>query len=134
MHQIQRFMQRQVQNLRFLVQHIRERLTKFCLMKTVGKDFRSASDGLYQSSGQATIVETAREKVDRRDLQREEVVRFALQFVGNPYVYGGTDPNRGADCSGFTSYVMRHTSRCVPEPQFQSTGWRGKTSFRAQAW
>ena len=28
--------------------------------------------------------------------------------MGNPYVYGGTDPNRGADCSGFTRYIMEH--------------------------
>lgn len=66
--------------------------------------------GYIKVAGQATIVETAREKVDPESLQREEVVRFALQFVGNPYVYGGTDPNRGADCSGFTSYVMRHAA------------------------
>ena len=25
-------------------------------------------------------------------------------------MYGGTDPHTGADCSGFTSYIMRHTA------------------------
>ena len=34
----------------------------------------------------------------------QEIVNFALQFIGTPYVYGGSSP-RGFDCSGFTSYV-----------------------------
>lgn len=37
---------------------------------------------------------------------RQNVVNFALQFVGNPYVYGGTSLTSGADCSGFTQAVM----------------------------
>ena len=31
---------------------------------------------------------------------------FALQFVGNPYVYGGTSLTNGADCSGFVMSVF----------------------------
>jgi cell wall-associated NlpC family hydrolase/SH3-like domain-containing protein len=37
---------------------------------------------------------------------RQAIVNFALQFVGNPYVYGGTSLTNGADCSGFTQSVM----------------------------
>lgn len=39
---------------------------------------------------------------------RSEVVAYALQFVGNPYRYGGTSLTNGADCSGFTSSVYKH--------------------------
>lgn len=35
----------------------------------------------------------------------EAVVKFALQFEGNPYVWGGNDLNSGVDCSGFTQQV-----------------------------
>ena len=37
-----------------------------------------------------------------------DLVNYALQFVGNPYVYGGTDLVNGCDCSGFTYSVFAH--------------------------
>lgn len=37
----------------------------------------------------------------------QEIVDYAMGFVGYPYVYGGSSP-KGFDCSGFTSYVYRH--------------------------
>ena len=36
----------------------------------------------------------------------QEIANYAVQFVGNPYVYGGTSLTNGADCSGFTQSVM----------------------------
>lgn len=37
-----------------------------------------------------------------------DVANYALQFVGNPYVYGGTSLTNGTDCSGFTQSVYKH--------------------------
>ena len=37
---------------------------------------------------------------------RQQIVDYALQFVGNPYVYGGTSLTNGTDCSGFTQSVL----------------------------
>lgn len=37
---------------------------------------------------------------------RTAIVAFAKQFLGNPYVYGGTSLTNGADCSGFTQGVF----------------------------
>ncbi len=37
-----------------------------------------------------------------------ELVKYALQFVGNPYKYGGTSLTKGADCSGFVQSVFAH--------------------------
>lgn len=39
---------------------------------------------------------------------RDAIVAYALQFVGCPYVYGGTSLSGGSDCSGFTMGVMGH--------------------------
>jgi len=36
---------------------------------------------------------------------RDAIIAYAKQFLGNPYVYGGTSLTNGADCSGFTSSV-----------------------------
>lgn len=39
---------------------------------------------------------------------RTAIVAYAKQFLGNPYVYGGTSLTNGADCSGFTQGVFAH--------------------------
>ncbi len=43
-----------------------------------------------------------------------QVANFALQFVGNPYVYGGTSLTNGADCSGFTLSVFKNFGVSLP--------------------
>ena len=43
-----------------------------------------------------------------------DVVNYALQVQGIPYVYGGTDPATGFDCSGFTQYVFAHFGISLP--------------------
>ena len=42
------------------------------------------------------------------------IASYALQFVGNPYVSGGTSLTHGADCSGFTWAVHRHFGISIP--------------------
>lgn len=44
----------------------------------------------------------------------EQVVSFASQFIGNPYVYGGTSLTNGADCSGFVMSVFRQFGISLP--------------------
>ncbi len=43
-----------------------------------------------------------------------DVANFALQFVGNPYVYGGTSLTNGADCSGFVMSVYANFGVSLP--------------------
>lgn len=52
---------------------------------------------------------------------RVDLVEYAKQFLGNPYVWGGTSLTKGADCSGFTLSV------------FKNYGIRLSHSSRAQA-
>jgi cell wall-associated NlpC family hydrolase len=42
------------------------------------------------------------------------VVRFARHFLGVRYVYGGTSPRTGFDCSGFTRFVYAHFGISLP--------------------
>jgi cell wall-associated NlpC family hydrolase len=50
------------------------------------------------------------EKANQQSSLRSKLVNYALQFVGGRYVWGGTDPHTGADCSGFVQYVYRHVA------------------------
>lgn len=45
---------------------------------------------------------------------RQSIVSFALQFEGNPYVWGGTSLTNGADCSGFTQSIMANFGISIP--------------------
>ncbi|WP_300572336.1 C40 family peptidase [uncultured Acetatifactor sp.] len=44
----------------------------------------------------------------------QAVANYALQFVGNPYVYGGTSLTNGADCSGFVMSVYANFGVSLP--------------------
>ena len=46
--------------------------------------------------------------------RRSQIVNYALQFVGNPYVWGGTSLTKGADCSGFTMSVLSKFGVSLP--------------------
>ena len=45
---------------------------------------------------------------------RSSVVEFASQFIGNPYVWGGTSLTEGADCSGFVQSVYKEYGVDLP--------------------
>lgn len=47
------------------------------------------------------------------------VVAYARQFIGNPYVWGGTSLTRGADCSGFVQSVYKHFGVQLPRTSLQ---------------
>ena len=44
----------------------------------------------------------------------QAVVDYAMQFVGNPYVWGGTSLTNGADCSGFVQAVYANFGVAMP--------------------
>lgn len=44
----------------------------------------------------------------------QQIANYALQFVGNPYVYGGTSLTNGADCSGFVMSVYKNFGIRLP--------------------
>lgn len=82
----------------------------------IQKELSNLQNSLSQMSGQydgyLNTIEEKKEaeaaEIARREAVRRTVVTSALQFVGNPYVYGGNDPHTGADCSGFTRYILSH--------------------------
>ena len=60
----------------------------------------------------------------------QAVVDYASQFVGNPYVYGGTSLTNGADCSGFVMSVYAAFGVSLPHSSksMRSVGYEVSTS------
>ena len=70
----------------------------------------------------------------------QSVSAYAASFVGRvPYVYGGSSPSTGFDCSGLTYYIYSHYGRSIPRtadaqfrsfrPEGRSTAWSGDLVF-----
>jgi cell wall-associated NlpC family hydrolase len=65
---------------------------------------KAAAEAKAAADAQAAAEKAAAEKAQAST----SVLGYAQQFIGVPYVYGGTTPS-GFDCSGFTSWVFRNT-------------------------
>lgn len=57
---------------------------------------------------------------------RVSLVSYATQFVGNPYVWGGTSLTRGADCSGFVMSVFAKYGVYLPHSSGAQAGYGSK--------
>lgn len=49
----------------------------------------------------------------------QAVIDYACQFIGNPYVWGGTSLTNGADCSGFVQSVYAHFGVSLPRTTYE---------------
>lgn len=66
---------------------------------------------------QAEAEETARklqEEAQAKAATGQAIVDYACQFIGNPYVWGGTSLTNGADCSGFVQSVFAQFGISLP--------------------
>ncbi|MBQ1290801.1 MAG: C40 family peptidase [Lachnospiraceae bacterium] len=70
------------------------------------------SSGSSESSGSSSAP--AKSYAPAGSLSGQNVANYACQFVGNPYVYGGTSLTNGCDCSGFTMSVYRAFGVSIP--------------------
>ncbi len=59
---------------------------------------------------------------------RVSLVQFALQYVGNPYVWGGTSLTNGIDCSGFTMQVYARYGISLPHHAASQPGYGTRVS------
>lgn len=73
-----------------------------------------SSDSGSQSSGSSNSGSSSTGSSSQGSASGQAVVNYALQFVGNPYVWGGTSLTNGADCSGFIMSVYAHFGYSLP--------------------
>lgn len=81
------------------------------------KDAEAQAQAQSQAASEAASRSSSRTSIAASDVpvsgSASDLVAYALQFQGSPYVYGGTTPD-GWDCSGFTSYVFAHFGITLP--------------------
>lgn len=65
----------------------------------------AAKYGPIKSTGQTPLISNA---VHIGAGGISSMISYAEGYMGTPYVWGGTTPDPGFDCSGFTQYVLRH--------------------------
>ena len=49
----------------------------------------------------------------------KKIAQYGCQFVGNPYVMGGTSLTNGADCSGFTYRIYKDFGYNIPRTSYE---------------
>lgn len=85
---------------------------KLKVQKNIAAERRASAE---RAKKIAAMVEESNRKVEqKRVAERKALVNIALQFVGNPYVYGGTSLTNGADCSGFVMSVFKEFGYDLP--------------------
>lgn len=90
---------------------------------TQGTSSNSGSSATNNSSSETIVPAANAVSYTGTSEKRAEVLEYAAQFLGTPYVYGGSTPS-GFDCSGFISYVFANTVGTIPrvaQSQFDAT-------------
>lgn len=94
--------------------------------KNAASESNKSSKASNESKKSEAVEETADEESSSSDSSSEEsysapsgsngqaVVDYACQFVGNPYVYGGSSLTNGTDCSGFVMSVYAQFGISLP--------------------
>lgn len=86
---------------------------------------REQEEARIQAEAEAKAQEEAEAKAKAEAEAKEKaaggqaVVDYACQFIGNPYVWGGTSLTNGADCSGFVQSVFAHFGISMPRTSYQ---------------
>lgn len=77
-----------------------------------GTETQNLNEMQAQADGTAEVQEAA--VVQPQGYNGQAVIDFACQFIGNPYVWGGTSLTNGADCSGFVQSVYANFGISLP--------------------
>ena len=97
---------------------------------TSGSSSSGSSSSGSSSAGTSTPSAPA---VSPSGATGSDVINYATQFIGNPYVWGGTSLTNGADCSGFVMSVYAHFGYSLPHSSAAQAGCgRGVSYSEAQ--
>lgn len=80
-------------------------------------------------AGSETTTDTASSTTTSSCSGGSSVVDYAKQFVGNPYVWGGTSLTSGADCSGFVQSVYNNFGVSLPRTSYEQQNAGREVSY-----
>ena len=80
---------------------------------------RKSEDAQMTQEVQENVQQTETTEVSAQPASNgQAIVDYACQFIGNPYVWGGTSLTDGADCSGFVQSVFAHFGISLPRTTY----------------
>lgn len=82
----------------------------------VSGEWVTVETSYYKEETEQILTEAVQETaaIPSQSTAGQEVIDFACQFIGNPYVWGGTSLTEGADCSGFVQSVYANFGVYLP--------------------
>lgn len=98
------------------------------LVEKTGEDNMPLADQLidpleneaYRSSLKTTKeLNSLLNKLGEATVDRQAMVSFSMQFLGNPYVWGGDSLTQGCDCSGFTQQIYAEFGMSLPRCSYE---------------
>jgi len=87
------------------------RLAKEAEQARKAREAAAAKESKKQNTSTTTAADVV---IGEGSEMGKQVVEYALQFLGNPYVYGGTSLTNGIDCSGFVMKVYENFGVSLP--------------------
>ncbi len=99
---------------------------------TVGETKEAEATRLAAEEAARVAAEKAQKEAEEAARRQKgvDLVKYAKQYLGNPYVYGGTSLTRGADCSGFVMSVYRHYGVSLPHSSYSMRSVGRKVSLK----
>lgn len=89
----------------------------------VSKDFVKVTFNLDRAVSINESGLTSKTSSDSSDSSNlTNMVSYAMQFLGNPYVWGGTSLTNGTDCSGFVMRIYQHFGYSLPRTSSAQAG------------
>ena len=88
--------------------------------KTINKDTSNSTNKITNKDTNNSINKTInKDTSSSTGVTAQQVLAYAYQFEGYPYVWGGSSPSTGFDCSGFVQYVYAHFGINLPRTTFE---------------
>lgn len=78
------------------------------------EDYEGGGGGSSGLGDDSSLTDSDNDPEYTSGISGEELVEYALQFVGNPYKWGGNSLTNGCDCSGFVHLVYAHFGYSLP--------------------